>query len=309
MEKSIPLDINIDQVAYYNGDIILWGDNKLRGLKLDGHVEWQKEFNFDEPRAYFSKEKIYIFEKPTGQVYTLNPKGETLEKFQLNMDVYNIAESSGNILVHIKEGNKEIIKVLDNKGQVIGENLVENRNILTYCVDANNKYYAFSTLNLEKENLKSEIQTYGLEGEFLWTAYSDNEIIMYMNFIDEDNLIALSDKGIYLLYDGNILWKKHFQLIKDIYMDEKNIYILYGNTLEIISFDGRTLEIDSFTEEYKKIFPFGKYLVLCGNNNIIGLKDGEEVFRYKSEDSILSVIQDKEKLIVVYKNKIDIILL
>ncbi|MCF6466139.1 DUF5711 family protein [Clostridium sp. Cult2] len=309
LEKSIPIDINIDQIAFYDGSIVVWGDNKLRRLKLDGNLEWQKEFNIEEPMAYFGEEGIFICERSMGQVYSLNPKGETIEKFQLNGKVYNIDKRAENILVHIKEGDREVIKILDSNGQPIGEKLVENHNILTYSIGENNKRYALSTLNLKGENLKSEIQTYGLEGEFLWTASLDNEIVLYTNFIDEDNLIVLSDKGMYLLNDGNILWKKQFQLIKDINMDEENIHILHGNILETISFDGRTVEKKSFIEEYKKIIPFEKYLILYGNNYIIGLKEGEEVFKYKSEDSMLSVTQGAQKLFVVYKNKIDIILL
>ena len=122
-------------------------------------------------------------------------------------------------------------------------------------------------------------------------AYLDNEIAMYLNFINKNNLIVLSDKGIYQINDGSILWKKQFQLIKDIYMDEENIHILYGNTLETISFDGRTLEKDSFTEEYRKILYFDRYIVLYGNNHIIGLKEGREVFKYKSEEPIIKVME------------------
>lgn len=307
VEESIPMDIDIKEIGFYDGGIILWGDNKLRRLRLNGDIEWEKEFNIDEALAYLGKEEIYICERTTGQIYIINPKGETIEKFQLNMEIYNIAESSGNILIHIKEGDKEILKILDKKGDLIGENLIENENILTYCIDENNKCYALATLSLKGENIKSEIQTYGLEGEFLWTAYLDNEIAMYLNFDDQNNLIILSDKGIYQIDDGSILWKKQFQLIKDIYMDGKNLYVLHGNTLEMISFDGRTIKKDSFTEEYKKILPFNNYTVLYGKDHITGLKEGKEVFKYKTEDSIVNVIQGTQKLLVVFKHRIDII--
>lgn len=307
VEKSIPMDIDIEQIGFYDGGIILWGDNKLRRLKLNGDKEWEKEFNIDEALAYFGKEEIYICGRTTGQIYIINPKGEITERFQLNMEIYNLAESSGNILIHVKEEGKEILRILDKKGDLMGENLIENENILTYCIDKNNKCYALATLNLKGENLKSEIQTYGLEGEFLWTTYLDNEIAMYLNFDNQNNLIVLSDKGIYQINDGSILWKKQFHLIKNIYMDGKNLYVLHGNTLETISFDGRTIEKDSFTEEYKKILPFNNYTVLYGKEHIIGLKEGKEVFKYKTEDSIVDVIRGAQKLLVVFKHRIDII--
>ena len=307
LKDSIPIGINIDQAATYGDSIILWGENRLKKLKLDGKVEWEKEFNTDEPLAYFGKEEIFVYERPIGQVYILNPQGETIDNLKLNMEIYNIAESSGVILAHIKEEDNEKINILDKKGNLIEERSTENKNILTYCIDKNNKSYGLATLNLKGENLKTEIQIHGIEGEFLWTAYLDNEIAMYLNFDDKNNLIVLSDKGIYQINDGSILWKKQFQLIKDIYMDDENIHILYGNTLETISFDGRTLEKDSFTEEYRKILYFDRYIVLYGNNHIIGLKEGREVFKYKSEDPIIKVMKGVQKLIVVYEDKIDII--
>ena len=92
-----------------------------------------KEFNTDEPLAYFGKEEIFVYERPIGQVYILNPKGETIDNLKLNMEIYNIAESSGEILVHIK-GDNERINILDKKGNLIEERSTENNNILTYCI-------------------------------------------------------------------------------------------------------------------------------------------------------------------------------
>ena len=42
LKDSIPIGINIDQTAYYGNSIILWGENRLKRLKLDGKVEWEK---------------------------------------------------------------------------------------------------------------------------------------------------------------------------------------------------------------------------------------------------------------------------
>src|SRR5690606_17912093 len=100
LKDSIPIGINIDQAATYGDSIILWGENRLKKLKLDGKVEWEKEFNTDEPLAYFGKEEIFVYERPIGQVYILNPQGETIDNLKLNMEIYNIAESSGVILAH-----------------------------------------------------------------------------------------------------------------------------------------------------------------------------------------------------------------
>ena len=55
---------------------------------------------------------------------------------------------------------------------------------------------------------------------------------LFTQFVDDNKLIAMSDKALYFINRGNILWKKSFQLIKDIKIEKDKIHILYGNTLE-----------------------------------------------------------------------------
>ena len=47
-------------------------------------------------------------------------------------------------------------------------------------------------------------------------------------------------------------------------------------------------------------------MVVYGDEYIMGLKDGEEVFKYKSDENILEVIEGRENLILRYKDKIEL---
>ncbi|GFN36165.1 DUF5711 family protein [Tepidimicrobium xylanilyticum] len=307
LENSIPVDINDGKIAFYNENITLWKDNRLRQFSIKGNLVWEKEFNLDDPDVYFGKEEIYVYEKPTGQIYIINPKGETMEKFQLNMNIYNIVESSGILLIHVKEDNLESINVLDKEFNLLGKKTIEGQKILTYCMNKQKNVLAISTLDFKGESLRTEVQAYGIDGQFLWTVYLDNEVVMYLNFNEKGNLTMLSDTGIYQVNDGNVLWKKYFQLIKDIYLDKENIYILHENILEAINFDGRTNGKIAFNEGYKKAVFHGDYTILYGSNYIIGLKGEKEVFNYNSDTPILKVLCGQNKLVLVCEGKIDII--
>ena len=66
--------------------------------------------------------------------------------------------------------------------------------------------------------------------------------MVYLNFTSKNEIIALSDRSLYLIKDDKIMWKKEFDLIKDIYLGKDKIYILYSNYLETIDFNGNTEE-------------------------------------------------------------------
>lgn len=305
--RSIPMKESIDDIAYYDNSIIVWMDNKLVRYNTQGSKEWEKEFNLNSPEVTFGDEGIYVYEALTGNVYSLNTKGETISKFQLQTEVRNVIEGNKNILLHVKKDDNEGINILDTNGKMIQNKLVEGDNVLTYCINRSNSKYAFATLNLKGNSIRSEIQAYNMEGEFLSTTYLDNEIVFYLNFIKDDTLIVMTDKGLYSIDDSSILWQKDHQLIKDIYINEKGINILYGNTFENISFDGISKYKHSFLEEYRKSIPFNEYMIIYGPNNIIGLKEGKEVLKYESEESILKVLNGGQNLIIVYENRIDIV--
>ncbi|HFL3828514.1 TPA: DUF5711 family protein [Clostridioides difficile] len=304
--ESIPINEGIDDIFFYEKGIMVWKDKKLTRLNIDGSKEWEKEFNIDNPKISFGEENIYVYEKPTGNIYFLNAMGETVHRIELKAKINNVVENFRNLLVHIKKENIESINILDKKGKIIVNSLIKDGNILTYAMDKDNKNYVISILNLKDKKLKSEIHVFEMGGKSLFNIEIQDEIILYSSFIDSDKIITMTDKGLYLINDGNILWKKQFQLIKDICINNDKINILFGNTLETISIDGRVEEKHSFSEEYKKIFIYDKYLVVYGDEYIIGLKNGKEVFKYKSEERIHKVIQGEQKLILVYENKIQL---
>ncbi|NLW21749.1 MAG: hypothetical protein GXY88_00600 [Tissierellia bacterium] len=305
--ESISLEGDMEDIAYYDGRIIKWGNNRLGKFKLDGSKEWEKEFNLNKTGLTFGKRGIYIFEKGGGDIYLLNPSGETIKRVGLEDGIIDIVESNNYLLIHSKDLEGERINILDMDGNIIAENFIDSKNILTCCIDEEGTSYALSLLNLLGDNIKSEVHIFHIGGQLLSTSSIDDEILLFTQFVDDNKLIAMSDKALYFINRGNILWKKSFQLIKDIKIEKDKIHILYGNTLETISLDGRTEARKSFNQEYKKILPMDKYIVLYGDEYLIGLKNGEELFKHKMEDNIIKIIGGGKRLILVYQDRIDVL--
>ncbi len=153
-----------------------------------------------------------------------------------------------------------------------------------------------SFLTLNEGILKSQIDCYGKNKEKLNSLNIEGEIVIYLDFTLNNEIVALSDGSLYFIKDGKIMWKKQFDLIKDIYTAEDKIYILYSNYLESIDFDGRTENKIGFTEEYNKILPFQGKILAYGANNIAIVEGDKQILKH--EDNINGVFIDKDQILL-----------
>jgi len=305
--NSISADDEIDDIACYDGHIMMRKDNKLVRYSREGNKEWEKEFNFTDFYVTFGDIGIYVSDRNQGDIYYLNSEGDTIGRFKSEGRIKSIKESGENILIHLEDDGNESIEILDTSGKLIARKMLEDKYILDYCFLNKINRYAVSTLNLENEGIKSEIQVYSLNGELNWDLKLDDELIMYISFIDDKGLVAMSSNILYYIDEGNIVWQKDISSPKGICVDEKSIYILYGSTFEVISRDGAAKESLSLKEEYNKFILANGYAVLYGEENLMGFKGAKKMFKYKAEEPIIKVIEGNGNLIVLYENRIDIV--
>ncbi|MDR7857325.1 DUF5711 family protein [Tissierella sp.] len=280
---SFTIHDDIMNINIYDGTIVKWDNSKLTYLKTDGTIVLEKEFNFDIPFIYYGDKYIYVGDKSTGDIYSLDSKGETIDRLQLNKEIFNIKESHGNFIYHTKSLTGESINILDKDGILIGNYSFEDKNILEYTTNSSGSKHSLALLDLNGEVLKTQIHLFGEDKESLGSIDIENEITVYLGFVLEDELIALTDKSLYFIKDGKIMLKKQFDLIKDIYLGKEEIYILYSNYLEVIDFDGRTQHKIGFTQEYNKLIPFDNRVLIYGDNNL-ELVEGKEHILKHNED-------------------------
>lgn len=309
IKTTIPLGPEIDGIGFYGDDIVVLENQKLSRYKTDGSILWEKRFDLDKPMLRFGEDRIYISDKTTGEIYILNPIGEILGKVELNSNIKNVIVDFNNILVHTidDETNIERMKILSRDGDMVIDFPIKDGNLLTYSLSRDKKSYIVSTLDLSKDKLKSKMQIFKIDGKELYNHTFNDEILLYSNFIEKNQLVAMSDNNLYLLENQNILWEKKIPLIKDIAIHENKIHVLYGNTLEILSSEGETKFKYSFTEEYNEISLSDNHIFVYGDEYIIGLEGGNEIFKYKLDGEIQNVINNKENLIINYKDRIDIL--
>ncbi len=305
--NSISIYKPVEKVACDDNIIAIWGNNELTIYDYQGSKKIQKEFNLNNPKAYIGRERIYVYDRDLGDIYLIDFYGNNLGSLQIGSEIKSLKDSKEYLMVHTIEENKEVLKILAFDGNILDTKLVEG-NILTYCMDDDNSIYGICTLDLMKEGIRTEIKLYDLKGELLSTIHLADEISLKAEFIGENKLLVLTDKGLYFIEEGVIKWNRELEEVKDMYIDEnKNINILKANTFESLLPDGNVEKKYTSMQYYDKITSFNDYIVLWGPNHIIGLQEGEEIFKYESNDQIYDVIGKKEHLIVVYHNRLDII--
>lgn len=288
-------DDDILNLHTYDDIIVTWKDNKLSYKKLDGRLILEKQFNFEEPFIHYGDKYIFIMDKSTGDIYSLDKKGETRNRLELKKEIFNLKDSNGNLIYHTKGDSVEGITILDNKGVLIGNQSYKNKNILAYASNKKGNINIVSILDFEENNLKSIIYSYGEDNEKLDTLEIKGEIVIYLDITSNDEIIAITDRTLYLIKDGKVIWSKKFDSIKDIYVEEK-IYILYNNYLESIDFQGRTEIKLSFGDRYKKIVPFDNKILLYGDNNLTLINGDKEILKYKG--NISKVLPSKRQLVI-----------
>ena len=305
VSESIPISGEILDIGNYKG-IVLWDGKKLIKIDNNGDIIKEKEFNLEDTHLHMGQDRIYVYEKPSGDIYILNEEMETIDKIKLEGRIENIVESFDYILVHTKEDYGESLKILNKTGQIIENIITENRNILTYSTNKEGNKYTISTLSFEDTTIRSQIQTFEIGGQSIFDHSFKDEIILYTKYISQDKLIIMTDKNIYCISGDEVIWNKSYESLKDIYVDNEDIYLLYSNSLDVITENGDIKYNYSFSEEYRKILVYDKFLIAYGEEYIIGIMEQEEVFKYNAESTILKAIKDGKKLMILYSDKIDL---
>lgn len=299
--KSIDIGNN-EKLFYLNGSIIKWHENTLTFLNQNGDLMLEKEFSFNEPDIFISSGNIYLIDKSTGDIYQMDNEGNTLARLQTELPIFNIKEENNQLFIHFKEENDEGIKILNLDGEEIYFNTFEN--ILTYSKGVGTSYI-ITNLEIDDGEINSMVSILANGGSLLDFLTIQNEIVLYSNTIS-DKVILLTDRSLKILKGGNIIYTGDYPLIKDILIKESKIYLLYGDNLEIIDLNGELEKKITYGLDYNKIVDLESYIGLYGTRDILVIKGGDEILKFKAEEDIINVNGNSNTIAINYLNKIEI---
>lgn len=303
--SRIELEDGAESVNLYDNILVKWKSNNLSFIKPDGSIVWEKEYSFIEPYIYYGEKLIYAIDKSNGHIYSMDKNGDTVYKVQLNESIFGVSESNGSLIVHIKTPEGENIKILSETGDIVRIHEELDNNILYYDLNPDNSKYSVSTINTSGDTLISQLGMYNLSGEKIEEVNFENAIILRSEFIGEE-LLVLTDTSINYIKDGIVKWKRHFPVIKDIYVEMNKIFILYDKNFESIGFDGKTIEQFIFGADYNKIISMDKNILLYGKNNVVGINEDREILNYKIDKDILGLYYYQSSIYIHNSGEVEI---
>lgn len=306
-EKTINLEGIKDAIAYDDVIVAHTGDS-LVGYSFDGNEIWKKDIVLKNYSLYFGDTGVYICDKPTGYIQFVNTSGEIFKEINLEEEIKGLKQDYDNIIVCTVKDNNEKVYIIDKNINIKEINDLEIKNILSYSVSKDYTSYGISNLNLDSKDMGSRFTAFKYGKEVLYRKDFNNEMILYTKFLDTHRVVVMTDKNLYLLndFEGNTLWKKPYELIKDIDVRDNKINILYGNTMETLSANGHLDSKYSFLEDYSRIVSFDKFILAYGKNHIMLVKDGKEAYKEELKGEVKKIRASKNRFIVIYDNKIDV---
>lgn len=306
VEKTIPYDFEGDSVKAYGDTIVNWDGEKILAVNTNGEEMWRKNVTFENPIVLLGGNYIYMCESTTGDLYYLDFEGRLLHRYEANDVITGIVESGQNLILLFNGVENEKINIIDGSGKLTANTLIEGKRVTSCCVNEEGSTFSTATMGLDGDEITSELILYNISGQKIGSLIFKDQIIIFSKFVSSNKLVALTEKGLYFIKDESILWQKDIERIKDICIDtvEDRIYLLYGDTMESISFNGKTDKKISLTDEYNKIVRFQDNILVVGDENILGFNNGEEMLKYKSEEEIKKVLTNEKNIVMFTEGKI-----
>lgn len=305
--KNIGYEEN-SNIRVYENSIVKWENALIIAYDMEGKEKWERAITYEKPLVCLGENRIYVGEGATGEIYCLDLDGNVVYKFEAKQPIDRIGERKNFLVLFIKNPQIEGINIIDEKGNLFANTTIKYGSVLNLDLNPDKSKFLLTTMDLSQGEITTNLSMYGSSGQILSTVEFKDQILTLINFVSEESAIILSNEGIYFMENNKILWEKNLPGLKDMYvdMDGKKIYLLYENVFEELSYDGKTRGKNELKEEYTSICPHGKYMILLGDSNILGINKGHEVIKYTTSDKIIDVFSNEPYLVVFTQDEMRI---
>lgn len=289
--------IEIAEIIKYDGDlkntfvfkdnIVRYENNKIYIDKPSGESVKETNIEFFDPFFYVGRKAIYLGDKYNGTVTGLDEKGNKTRDTKLDSSIIGIKEADGKLIHHLFK-EKENIVVVDDKGNILFNEQMDT-NILSYDIKATT--LAVGTMDLRQEQIVNSVHIYDEENTQIDLG---RETPLYIKILDKNDILVLTDENLFRYKDGDYVFNKGYDFVRDIELVDNKIHIIYNNIYEMINKDGEVeikLELDQAYED----------IDILGNDLLISNKMG---FLVLNKDKILLNHKEENKKIIPRENKI-----
>lgn len=290
-EKDITYKQN-ESIFINRNRFIKYSDSKIISYTIEGIEEWNRSISYKEPIIYLGKQNTYIADSQSGQVVVFDKEGKELWAYNPKQSIDYIIERNDNLILFMKAGDSlEQINILDKQGQLLSNTVINDGKIINVTISDNEKHFILTVLATTNNSIKSKIMYYSINGELIWQEIFNNQIIGFVDFTDNNNLVVVSDKRVsFYNTDKKLLWSRDIEgSLIDVKVDKDSIFLLTNkveNMLEIIKLNGKTRDKFEFTEEIERIYMDRGRIYLVGDKDVIGIEGERTNLKYVNGEAI-----------------------
>jgi len=290
-------------LRYINGRYLKWNGEKMTVSDESGKILWERTFLMDDPRLVIDDNLIGVYDRVSGEAIVINFNGEILTQIDEDSQIFSFKPGKDGHIVHIKEEGRELLKIYEVNGEH-RENLIFTDNYpIEYSLDAGDAMVTL--LELEGNGLGTRMIRYNSDGEE--ELYDLHDLVIIEAIALGDDSLIVTESGIYLQSNNQIVWGRDLALLKDVLVDGNEIYAIYGDNLRIIGMDGATISERTFGIDYEKLHAHGKYIVLAGEKDLLVLRHKEQVTVHSFNWEIVDIQSQFNDLIVTTQNGVSIV--
>lgn len=332
--SSIDIDTEEDiSIFAYDQYVALLNNNKLNIYNSSGKQLEELDVSVSNPIFTSNGKYLLVAEKEKQKVYLISGTkiiwstdiDGIISRTSVNENGYTSIICSGTTY-------KSVIIVFDQKGNQILKSYIPSNSVVDSVVSSDNKYLSFAEVDTTGTLIKSTVKTIAINNSgdssnitAVNTYEMDtNTLVVNLKYQGSKNLICMCNNGVYLLSDGTSELMMNFNeedkkytfsginLTNSIYRIEEITDGVSNQSSQIKLLNTGTKKVNNYS-----INGIAKSTSSAGDNIAINL--GTEVYfinskgwlkkKYQSNEEVRNIIISERIAAIVYRDKVEILVL
>ena len=322
-EIEIPHSSQIIYEKFGNGLIKYW-EGVLIYYNAAGEQMWSINLAINKPAIKTNSDSIYIIDENKNQILRIDKKGEQIYKGALDKSYKNFDVCDNNYVVlhHETEDPVQYITIINKEGKKVSEIVLGEGEITNLAISGAHDRIAISTINTNGDSLENNILVYDLKANLLGSENFNDNIILNMFYNEKGDLIVIDERNICGKDKGNLTnWQvnlddpiiimntknKNFMMVYSEDSGKKSIiYSPTGNTIKILSYDGKLLSEIKQDEEIVDMDSYKNSIIVYSSRTIFKYdKNGNLKMEFPYTGDILKCFAlSDDNIAVITKEKI-----
>ena len=282
----------------YDNSVVTWDGGKLKFYDKEGEQVDEILGNGHFTNIYYYDDKVGVLDKQLGDFYLYDTLGGLTSRQDLDTTVFSIIEDEDDIYYHKKLSTNPPTEAIylglsDREEElyttdkfIVGYKALDNEIAISELTSENFAYRSILTLVKRKDK----------------TIYNfDNETVLDISKLSRNKYLAITNKNLYLLDQGEKN-KVEIDGIIDFILEDNKAIILQGNSLNIYNKDLNLVEQHTVDINPQGLIKLKGGYFVYGPTELIGFVGQDREFSNKFDSVIYDVIHDRDELMVVFKN-------